>query len=1003
VTLLLFVGLFVLVLMRRRTGLAAIVLAMIPGALIVLVLWSTSSDAASMRVRLAAVRYLEDGAAAGSAPHSLNLSFGGDRINDDFFIARLPEHFVELHVQPERLQSTVKPSVAQPKEKTTWTLRARYGLSASGGGSVAPPGTRGVLAVQSGGGWTLLGELPLQIGDVIRSERQDYVADVVVLDTNRLSVQSQERVLPRLRTKVPIAEYTINTWKVPSTLTRTFSLEGLIKSVMPGPGASRDSAHELDSVLSSFFFFKPGRTAFTGTLHLALLDPSVSVTRAGRRIDFETEYEIKGADSDEGVRIRFYGLGLPNRQFGENFERSGLRDLRSGSLQTARGDRPTLVFRFDSNADSPEVLSFTPSALRRLDLRPEEERSRDHEPRLHVGLVADAFAPRSIAFSILPNRFGVGGQTILHQRSDGPSLLLTPAGQLEVESGRGVWVGDSAQALLQFDQISPSLDLLLTIGCISIAVGALLVALRVSDMWLMRLWVPVMLLLAVRVLLGFRAFNNYPASYKSLALALVSLGFVPWLLLTAYIKGNPRAKPDATAKWIHFWTAVMIVVSSVVVGEAMFAVLVALAWLVTGATAVNVKGAVRPPLARLGVACSGLMSTTALLQRVLAVAASRLAAIVDGLRPGTIAARMSRIRQLLCQPGNGFVYAISAGLFLLAVRCVLVLVGFRERLPLPSAPMAISIVYTPLLLVGYTVLTTKWRDWVGRAASFQIACAWLAFVAFACGGVGFVTSDLGIPLLLIWPLALDGLRTLHHRLRRPWRVWAILAVALATVVKLGMPLIVDPDIFKANPSGPRTVQLTHFDRNKLRLYSYAYPSGMDKIGRRDSDNLAIMHDVLAKYAQAGWSGAGYHRGDVTKVLGPTILREHVPAVFMESDFGAGGVLLLGVLYVLVGASCWRGRRPQRPDSRERYFFGTLGELCFTTFALSSLWMLLANLNLVPFTGKNAYLLGLDSGGDIVESAVLLSLGVFCSVRAQHAPDPAPPAAMPVEGYIRELT
>ena len=42
---------------------------------------------------------------------------------------------------------------------------------------------------------------------------------------------------------------------------------------------------------------------------------------------------------------------------------------------------------------------------------------------------------------------------------------------------------------------------------------------------------------------------------------------------------------------------------------------------------------------------------------------------------------------------------------------------------------------------------------------------------------------------------------------------------------------------------------------------------------------------------------------------------------------------------------------------------------------SSLYMILANYDVVPFTGKNAYLFGLDSLGDVMEALVLLMIAV----------------------------
>jgi hypothetical protein len=54
-----------------------------------------------------------------------------------------------------------------------------------------------------------------------------------------------------------------------------------------------------------------------------------------------------------------------------------------------------------------------------------------------------------------------------------------------------------------------------------------------------------------------------------------------------------------------------------------------------------------------------------------------------------------------------------------------------------------------------------------------------------------------------------------------------------------------------------------------------------------------------------------------------------------------------------------------------------GTVAGFTLALVSVYMLLANYDLLPFTGRNVYLLGLDSHADVLESlelAILLAFG-----------------------------
>jgi hypothetical protein len=67
-------------------------------------------------------------------------------------------------------------------------------------------------------------------------------------------------------------------------------------------------------------------------------------------------------------------------------------------------------------------------------------------------------------------------------------------------------------------------------------------------------------------------------------------------------------------------------------------------------------------------------------------------------------------------------------------------------------------------------------------------------------------------------------------------------------------------------------------------------------------------------------------------------------------------------------------------------------LCLLTLAFAGVYMVLANYALVAFTGKNVYVLGLDSIGDIVESSVLLGAAAWGATR---------PAAPELEAAVLE--
>ena len=55
-------------------------------------------------------------------------------------------------------------------------------------------------------------------------------------------------------------------------------------------------------------------------------------------------------------------------------------------------------------------------------------------------------------------------------------------------------------------------------------------------------------------------------------------------------------------------------------------------------------------------------------------------------------------------------------------------------------------------------------------------------------------------------------------------------------------------------------------------------------------------------------------------------------------------------------------------------------VCARTMFGAALYMLLANLEVLPFTGKNAYFLAASSGSDLLEGALLIALAMTAAVR-----------------------
>jgi hypothetical protein len=337
---------------------------------------------------------------------------------------------------------------------------------------------------------------------------------------------------------------------------------------------------------------------------------------------------------------------------------------------------------------------------------------------------------------------------------------------------------------------------------------------------------------------------------------------------------------------------------------------------------------------------------------------------------------------------------VAAPFLLALLRAALLLVGVRESLTPGGVRLALSLLHLPLALAleaGYLV-------WLGRRLEAEdglVPADLLPALALLLGAwllPAALVSDLGLALLevpvllvaLVWVLAAagalgrEGLAAgARRRAGAPARRLAQWAPVVALVLALGF--VASPAMAKGAvslvPAGWR-VELES-ERNYLRLLAFAYPGELARVARRESEELAVMAAVMRRYTTGPLAGRGWFASEISPHLAATALREHAPAVFVAAEQGAAGALGLLLLY---GAAALAAP-PLAPWARPGLERGppgaavarALGALAALSFALPSAYMVLANYQLTLFTGKNAYLLGLDSTADLLEAALLSSL------------------------------
>lgn len=180
----------------------------------------------------------------------------------------------------------------------------------------------------------------------------------------------------------------------------------------------------------------------------------------------------------------------------------------------------------------------------------------------------------------------------------------------------------------------------------------------------------------------------------------------------------------------------------------------------------------------------------------------------------------------------------------------------------------------------------------------------------------------------------------------------------------------------AEPVRDRAAALSSRRSQQLfRLYLLANPGVLSEVGLEPSDRVAIQYHTLQAYAEgAGFGGGGFLSAPVPRHLGATYLSDLVPMVFVLPELGKAGMLGLALLYALpLGWLAFRLARRRRADEPLGEQGTALAAVAFLVFAIPGLYMILANLNLVLFSGKNAPLLGVNSLSDALETGLVLAL------------------------------
>jgi hypothetical protein len=503
-------------------------------------------------------------------------------------------------------------------------------------------------------------------------------------------------------------------------------------------------------------------------------------------------------------------------------------------------------------------------------------------------------------------------------------------------------------------------------------------------------------LTVARLLFGWAASQLPPFSRESLLLALWALPAVPAVVLAADAFGRwSGSRREAGRR--ELWSALAL---------AAFAVL----------AAVPELGRLSPGLA-LGAALPLAAALALPLAALLAPAAGRWSP--------------ERLERFLVPPDERRLFA--AAFLVYGVRLAAALAGWREAVIAGGTRFALSVLYVPALVVllalGCARLSTLLaeRGGVSRPAPAAVErrvrtlVVYLVTVLALHAATGAMATDLGIAIYLLpAALALAGLGWEGYRLlgRREGRAWTLGLVAPLLVIAVGLAVpmavlragevVLDRDLGVRRLADPEAVVR---ERKLLRLLQYLDPARLPEIGTRDAEGVAQHLAVMDTYAQRGVFGEGFMAVPVVPAFRQTALNDNAAAVYVFGQFGLLGALAMilayGTLLVPVlppsRARSWapiQARDPapapaaplERPvpvgpigaGGAAAAAAGSAALLAALVFAGGSLYILAANAQLLPFTGRNLYLLGLNGLSDVYEGGLLLALVAWGSARAEAA-------------------
>ena len=196
---------------------------------------------------------------------------------------------------------------------------------------------------------------------------------------------------------------------------------------------------------------------------------------------------------------------------------------------------------------------------------------------------------------------------------------------------------------------------------------------------------------------------------------------------------------------------------------------------------------------------------------------------------------------------------------------------------------------------------------------------------------------------------------------------ALAVLAILCALQVGGGLLRHEALAAAGSRGVSWAEVSRIQGlsgNAIRMLDLLAPQAVENLGIRAAYEQRVAMAEMLEYG-ASLAGRGWLHVPAPDALRQTHVDDNVTAVHLLGPFGRAGGLGVGILLIAFAASM------QRLATARSAAAGARAGLAATMLVATSLYMLLANIGQVPFTGRNFYFLAVASHSDLLEGGLLL--------------------------------